>query len=102
MAQVKVAKISQVPPGTGKAVQAAAKQVAIFNVGGAFYAIDGLCTHRQGPLADGALEGTIVTCPWHGSKFDVTSGQVIKGPATRPVSSYPVRVEGTDILLEIG
>ncbi len=102
MAQVKVAEISQVPPGTGKAVQAGAKQVAIFNVGGTFYAIDGLCTHRHGPLAEGILEGTIVTCPWHGNKFDVTSGQVVIGPASRPVSAYPVRVEGTDVLLEIG
>jgi nitrite reductase (NADH) small subunit len=102
MAQVKVTEISQVPPGTGKAVQAGAKQVAIFNVGGTFYALDSLCTHRHGPLAEGALEGTIVTCPWHGSKFDVTSGQVVKGPASLPVSAYPVRVEGTDVLVEIG
>jgi nitrite reductase (NADH) small subunit len=62
MARVKVAEISQVPPGTGKAVQTGAKQVAIFNVGGTFYALDSLCTHRHGPLAEGALEGTIVTC----------------------------------------
>lgn len=102
MAQVKVAEISQVSPGTGKAVQAGPKQVAIFNVGGTFYALDSLCTHRHGPLAEGTLEGTIVTCPWHGSRFDVTSGKVIKGPATQPVSAYPVRVEGTDILVEIG
>ena len=101
MAQVKVAEISQVPPGTGKAVQAGPKQVAIFNVGGTFYALDSLCTHRHGPLAEGTLEGTIVTCPWHGSKFDVTSGQVVKGPASRPVSTYSVRVEGTEVLLEI-
>ena len=77
--QVKVTEISQIPPGTGKAVQAGAKLVAIFNVGGTFYAFDSLCTHRHGPLAEGALEGTIVTCPWHGSKFDVTSGQAVKG-----------------------
>jgi nitrite reductase/ring-hydroxylating ferredoxin subunit len=64
MAQVKGTEISQVPPGTGKAVQAGAKQVAIFNVGGTFYALDSLCTHRVGPLAEGALEarrGTKVT-----------------------------------------
>ncbi len=102
MAQVKVAEISQVPPGTGKAVQAGTKQVAIFNVKGTFYAIDGLCTHRHGPLGEGVLEGTIVTCPWHGSKFDVTSGHVIKGPATQPVAAYPVSVEGTDVLVQIG
>ncbi len=102
MPQVKVTEISQVPLGTGKAVQAGAKQVAIFNVGGAFYALDSLCTYRHGPLAEGALEGTIVTCPWHGSKFDVMSGQVVKGPASRPVSAYPVRVEGTDVLVRLG
>jgi len=102
LAEVKVAVISQVPPGTGKAVHAGAKQVALFNVGGTFYAIDSLCTHRHGPLAEGTLEGTIVTCPWHGSKFDVTSGQVVKGPASQAVSTYPVRVEGTDVLLDIG
>jgi nitrite reductase (NADH) small subunit len=102
MPQVKVTEISQLPPGTGKAVQAGAKQVATFNVGGTFYALDSLCTHRHGPLAEGAVEGTIVTCPWHGSKFDVTSGQVVKDPASRSVSAYPVRVEGTDVLVEIG
>jgi nitrite reductase/ring-hydroxylating ferredoxin subunit len=102
MAQVKVAEISQVPPGTGKAVQAGTKQVALFNVGGTFYALDSLCTHRHGPLAEGTLEGTIVTCPWHGSKFDVRSGHVVKGPAILPVTAYPVKVEGTDVLLEIG
>ena len=96
MAQVKLAEIGQVPPGRGRGMQTGAKQIAIFNVGGTFYALDSLCIHRHGPLAEGTLEGTIRHVPWHGSKFDVTSGQVVKGPANRPVSAYSVRVQGTE------
>lgn len=62
MAQVKVAEISQVPPGTGKGGASRSQASRIFNVGGTFYALDSHCTHRGGPLAEGALEGTIVNC----------------------------------------
>ena len=101
MAEVKVTQASRVVPGTGVVVDAAGQAIAVFNVGGTYYAIANACTHRGGPLGEGRLDGTTVTCPWHGSQFDVTSGQVRRGPAQQPVASYPVRVQGDDVLVSL-
>jgi nitrite reductase/ring-hydroxylating ferredoxin subunit len=101
MAEVKVAQVSKVAPGTGTVVNAEGKAIAVFNIGGTFYAIANACTHMGGPLGQGTLEGTTVTCPWHGSQFNVTSGQLIKGPARKPVASYPTRVQGDDVLVTL-
>jgi len=78
-------------------VSAEGRAIALFNVGGTFYAIANACTHVGGPLGKGRLEGTTVTRRWHGSQFDVTSGEVTKGPARRPAATYPVRVQGNDV-----
>jgi nitrite reductase/ring-hydroxylating ferredoxin subunit len=99
MAEVKVTQVSRVAPRTGTVVHAEGKAIAVFNVGGTFYAIANACTHMGGPLGEGSVEGTTVTCPWHGSQFDVTSGQVMRGPARRPVATYPVRVLGDDVFV---
>jgi len=101
LALIRVAETGDVPEGTGKIVQAGAHQLALFNLSGTFYAIDNECTHKGGPLGQGKVEGTIVTCPWHGSEFDIITGHVVKGPASRPVSTYPVQVTGTNVLVEI-
>lgn len=102
MAEVKVAQVGQVAPGTGKVVDAQGTAIAIFNAGGKFYATANACTHMGGPLGQGRLEGTTVTCPWHGSQFNVTSGEVLRGPARRAVATYPVRVQGEDVLVVLG
>jgi len=68
--------------------------VAIYNVGGEFYATSDVCTHADGPLSEGKLKGNTIICPWHGSCFDVTNGAVLCGPATEPVKTYQVVVEG--------
>ena len=68
-------------------------RIAVAYVGGTFYAFDDACPHRQCSLGDGELHGTVVTCPCHGSQFDVTSGERLRGPAVRGVQSYRVRVE---------
>lgn len=101
MAEIKVTQTGRVAPGTGTVVDANGTAIALFNVGGTFHAIANACTHVGGPLGEGTLDGTTVTCPWHGSQFDVTSGQVRKGPARRPVATYPVRVEGSDVFVEV-
>lgn len=75
--------------------------VAVVNVGGTLYAFDDVCTHRQCSLAEGDLEDTTVTCPCHGSEFDVRTGGVLTPPATVPVKSSPVRMEGDAIQIEI-
>jgi nitrite reductase/ring-hydroxylating ferredoxin subunit len=102
MALVKVARVDEIAAGTGKVASAGGKAIAVFNIDGVFRATDNACTHRGGPLGEGRVNGTVVTCPWHGSEFDVATGQVVKGPATRPVSTYPTQVQGNDVLVDVG
>jgi nitrite reductase (NADH) small subunit/3-phenylpropionate/trans-cinnamate dioxygenase ferredoxin subunit len=80
MALEPAAKVSEIPPGSIREVQVAGKPVALANVGGRFYAIENTCLHRGGPLGQGQLEGTVVTCPWHGWQFDVTTGKAVLNP----------------------
>ena len=98
---VTVAKTSEIGAGQAKAVDVKGQTVALFNVGGKFYAIEDTCTHVGGPLSEGEVQGTAVTCPWHGAQFDVTSGKVLGPPAAEGVKSYPVRVEGDEIKVEL-
>ena len=98
---VKAVRTGDVAPGQGRLVEVGGKKIALFNIDGTFYAIDNTCTHRGGPLSEGAVEGTEVTCPWHGAVFDVTSGAVMGAPAPRDVARYGVRVAGEDIEIEV-
>ena len=83
-------RVMEVPPGSALLVGNA----AVFNVAGRLCATQAKCTHRQGPLSEGKLDGSTVTCPWHGSQFDVCTGAVLRGPARDPVKTYQVTVEG--------
>lgn len=98
---VKVATTDEMAPGQAKMVQVDDKKIALFQVEGGFYALDDACTHRGGSLSEGEIEGEQVTCPWHGAIYNITSGQVLSPPAPQGVASYPVRVEGTDIEVEV-
>jgi nitrite reductase/ring-hydroxylating ferredoxin subunit len=98
---VKVAKTDEIVPGQGKMVEVKGKKIGLFNVEGSFYAIDDSCTHRGGPLSEGVLEGKQVTCPWHGAIYNVTTGEVLSPPAPQGVARYSVRVEGSDIEVEV-
>lgn len=98
---VKVAKAENIPAGHAMMVEVNGKEIALFNVAGSLHAIDNTCTHAGGPLCEGEIEGTEVTCPWHGAVFDVTSGQVLGPPAPESVARYSVRVEGSDIEVEV-
>jgi nitrite reductase/ring-hydroxylating ferredoxin subunit len=98
---VKIATTSEVSPGTGKEVEVEGKSIALFNLDGTFYAIDNACTHVGGPLGEGELAGDVVTCPWHGAKFNVKTGDVLGPPARKGVRSYPVKVQGNDVLVEL-
>ena len=98
---VKVAKTDEIVPGQGKMIEVGGKKIALFNVEGSFHAIDDSCTHRGGPLSEGSLEGNQVTCPLHGARFDVTTGEVLGPPAPQGVARYNVRVEGSDIEVEV-
>jgi nitrite reductase/ring-hydroxylating ferredoxin subunit len=98
---VKVATTDQVSPGQAKLVEVNGTEIALFNIDGAFHAIDNNCTHVGGPLCEGELDGGEVTCPWHGAVFDVTTGKVIGPPAAEPVNYYNLRVVGSDIEIEV-
>ncbi len=98
---VRVAKTNEIEPGQGRLVEAKGKQIALFNVDGTFFAVDNTCTHRGGPLAEGEVSGHEVTCPYHGARFDIRTGEVLGPPAQRAVSCYGVRVTGTDIEVEV-
>jgi len=99
--RVRVASLAEVPPGTGRQVQVSGRALAIYNLEGIMHAIDGTCTHRGGPLGEGALVGNVVTCPWHGARFDVTTGAVLGPPAPQGVISHRVTVEGDSIFVEL-
>ncbi len=101
MAQfVKVARVSDIPLHFGKVLKAGEELVAVFNVNGTFYAIDNSCPHRGGYLGEGDLNGTVVTCPLHAWRYDVVSGLSPDIPDEK-VKTYPCKVEGEDILVEI-
>jgi len=97
----KVTETKDLAPGSGKSVEVSGQMIALFNVGGTFYAIGDACTHRGGSLSRGTLEGTTVTCPLHRATFDVTTGRNLTPPAPGVVRSYKVRVEGNDVEVEI-
>jgi len=101
MAFERAATLAEVPVGSIKEVQVGGQAIALANVAGTVYAISNTCLHRGGPLGDGQLEGNVVTCPWHGWQFDVTTGK-IKQNATVGVASYPVEVRGDDIFVDVG
>jgi nitrite reductase/ring-hydroxylating ferredoxin subunit len=98
---VKVAQTSDLSPGTGKVVQADGRKLALFNVEGTFFAIDNTCTHRGGPLGEGGLSADTVECPWHGAHFNVKTGAVTNPPARAGVRSFPIKIEGNDVLVEV-
>ena len=98
---VTVAKASDLKPGQGKAVEVNGKTIALFNADGTYYAMDDTCTHVGGPLSEGELDGPQVTCPLHGSIFNVTTGEVLGPPAARGVTRYNTRVEGDDVEVEV-
>jgi len=95
-----VAAVADVPPGTGRVVVANGRVLALFNVHGTFYALDNTCLHRGGPVGEGDLEETIVTCPWHGFQYDVTSGRNLFDPEVG-LETFAVRVEGDDIFVAV-
>ena len=101
MAFIKVVNVQDVPVGKAKQVTINGRALAVFNVGGTFYAIDDTCPHRGAPLWEGDLQGQEVTCPWHGARFDVTSGANLSPPAQSGVGSYKVQVVGDEIQVDL-
>ena len=93
----RVAEAKDLPPGKSMCIEFGGEKVALFNVGGTIYAISDTCTHAGGPLSEGGVDGTDVTCPLHGAVFDLTTGSVKGPPASAGVNHYEARVEGDEI-----
>lgn len=86
-----VCRAEDIPPGSSRQFEIDGRSIALANVAGAIHAVDGLCPHRGGPLGDGHVEGSILTCPWHGWQFDVATGESPRNPTAR-LSCHAVRV----------
>ena len=89
---VKVADLAEVPPGEITLVDFQGDEVALANVNGTIYAFSDTCTHMAGRLSQGLLDGAIVTCPFHGGQFDVTSGEAVAAPPTEKLTTYRLQV----------
>ncbi|MGV8838667.1 MAG: Rieske (2Fe-2S) protein [Bauldia sp.] len=89
-----VLDVAELPPGTMKIVDLGGREVVVANVDGACFAVAGICPHQGGSLGDGELHGAVVTCPWHGAKFDVRTGAVVDGYSPEPLARFDVRIEG--------
>ncbi|GIV66158.1 MAG: non-heme iron oxygenase ferredoxin subunit [Chloroflexota bacterium] len=95
-----VAKVDDLPPGERLFVEIGDLSIVVFNIAGKYFAIGDVCTHDDGPLGDGELDGHQIICPRHGARFDVRNGKVLSLPAVVDIPTYPVRVTEDDI--EVG
>ncbi|MGB9687677.1 non-heme iron oxygenase ferredoxin subunit [Thermogutta sp.] len=98
---VKVCRVSDLPD-PGKAVfDVDGRMIAVFHVSGTFWAIDDVCTHDGGPLAEGELRGYTIICPRHGAQFDIRTGHAKTMPAVKGVTAHKVVVQGEDVYIEV-
>jgi 3-phenylpropionate/trans-cinnamate dioxygenase ferredoxin component len=96
----RLTKTSDLPPGERLYVEIEEQPIVLFNIGGEIYAMGDVCTHDEGPLGDGELDGCEIACPRHGARFDVRTGEALTLPAVEPSPTYPVQV--VDGYIEIG
>lgn len=97
---VTVARAGELPVGASRIVRLDDQPIAVFHLADGWYAIEDVCTHDGGPVAEGRLEGNIIECPRHGATFDVRTGAALSFPAVSPVTTYPVRVVGDEVQVE--
>jgi 3-phenylpropionate/trans-cinnamate dioxygenase ferredoxin subunit len=98
---VEIAKIDEIPDGKIKGIKIDDNNILATNIAGKYYAIGAKCTHAGGDLSKGKMDGNIVICPRHGSKFDVITGKSVSGPAKQSVPIYQVKIQGKSILIDI-
>ena len=97
---VKMATLSELPSGRSMEVEHDGRIYALFNVDGAYHAIDNACPHRGGPMGEGDLDGRVAVCPWHGWRWDVTTGANANNPAVK-IACFPTRVVDGDVYVEL-
>ncbi len=100
MSFVKIACISQLPPGSVMQAEVAGQSYAICNAGGSVHVLDGICPHAGGPLGEGALHDYMLVCPWHAWEYDCRTGENDFDPDIK-VKTHTVRLEGDDILIDV-
>lgn len=98
---IRVATVQDIKPGKLGCVEVNGHKLMLANVDGEFYATDDMCTHEDASLSTGALHGDCVSCPLHGSRFNVRTGQPREEPAEIPLKTYPVRIDGDAVLVQI-
>ncbi len=96
---VAVATTDEIPSGSRKLLEVDGRAIAVFNIAGTYYCIADVCSHDDGPVAEGELDEYEIECPRHGAHFDVRSGKVLSFPAIVDIPAYPVRVEDGDVLV---
>ena len=102
--EIKVCKVNELSCGQAKSIKANGKEIAVFNIKNKFYAIDNLCIHAGGPLNEGSIdeESCQVTCTWHGWGYDLATGKCVTHPRQDVfTNSYPVKVQGDEIFVEV-
>jgi 3-phenylpropionate/trans-cinnamate dioxygenase ferredoxin subunit len=97
---LEIAPVSELPEGERLFVEIEGKPIVIFNIGGQLFSIADVCSHDDGPVGEGRLEGYRITCPRHGAQFDVRNGKVMQMPAVVDIPAYPVRV--VDGMIQLG
>jgi len=98
---VEAAKVDELPPGRMKRIDIGGRRILLANVGGRYCAADDTCTHEEASLSTGVLLGELVKCPLHGSRFNVCSGKALEEPAEEDLRTYPVRLEGGRVLVDL-
>lgn len=101
--EVRVATVTDVPPGAVHPVDADGRALVVVNLGGTLVALDGTCGHAGGPLGEGeVVDDCRLRCPWHGATYDLRTGAACAGPARKPLARYAVRVDGDAVLVTLG
>jgi nitrite reductase/ring-hydroxylating ferredoxin subunit len=98
---MKLCGLNEVPVGDLKQFNVGGIEVLVVNLMGRYFCLDARCTHAGAPLAEGELNGEVLTCPWHGSRFNVTNGVVVRGPAEKPLKVYPNKIMESFIFIEL-
>src|SRR5947209_13325341 len=101
MSEFKVAEVAEISEGQLLPLEVDGELICMTKVGGTIYAFTDNCTHISGPLNEGELEGEVLTCPWHLAQFDVRTGKVLRGPARQDLATYPIRIDGNDVYINL-
>jgi nitrite reductase/ring-hydroxylating ferredoxin subunit len=96
-----VGRLADIPPGVYNEYEVGGTEIIVANVDGRLFAFAAICSHLDGPLVQGALSGGVIECPWHFSRFRIEDGAVVAGPAVEPIATYPVKVEGDAVLVDV-